>query len=181
MQVVTVAFILALVLAFLIQNWLDQRQIKHVQSHRDKVPDDFADRISLAEHQKAADYTLAKTRFGVIEQIVATFLLLAWTLGGGLEILDQSWRSIELSAIQTGMLVMLSFILISTLLEAPLSAYRTFNIEQRFGFNKMTLSLYISDTLKQSLLTIVIGAPLLWVVLWLMQHMGTMWWIYVWA
>lgn len=181
MQAVTIIFIVALALAFMLQTWLDRRQIRHVKSHRDQVPTDFSDRISLDDHQKAADYTIARTRFGLIDQIVGVAVLLLWTLAGGLEILDQAWRSLDLNMVQTGVVVLLSFMLISALIELPLSAYRTFVIEQRFGFNKMTAGLFISDLLKQTLVTVIIGTPLLWVVLWLMGHMGSLWWIYVWA
>lgn len=181
MQLVTTIFIVALILAFLLEFWLDQRQIKHVLANRKQVPDDFADRITLPEHQKAADYTVARTRFGSINQVVGVLILLAWTLGGGIEALDQMWRSFAFSNIVTGVGVMLSVMLISGLIELPLSAYRTFYIEQRFGFNNSSFSLFISDTLKQSLLAFVIGAPILWIILWLMQSMGDLWWLYVWA
>lgn len=181
MQAVTVIFIVALLAAFLLGYWLDRRQIRHVLSNRQQVPDEFADSISLQEHQKAADYTVAKTRFGTISQIIGVVILLGWTLGGGIDLLDQYWRGLELNNILTGVGVILSVMLISGIIELPLSAYQTFNIEQRFGFNKSTMSLFISDTLKQTILTLLIGAPILWVVLWLMQHMGNLWWFYVWA
>lgn len=180
-QLVTTIFIVALILAFLLEFWLNQRQIRHVMANRARVPDDFAGRISLTDHQKAADYTIARTRFGSVTQIVGALILLMWTLGGGLEALDQLWRGLELNSILTGVGVMLSVMLISALIELPLSAYRTFYIEQRFGFNNSTVALFVSDTLKQALLTLLIGMPVLWVILWLMQHMGDMWWLYVWA
>ena len=180
-QLVTMVFIVALILAFLLEFWLDQRQIKHVQANRKQVPGDFAESISLEEHQKAADYTIARTRFGSINQVIGVLILLAWTLGGGIDALDQIWRGLAFDTVITGIGVMLSVMLISGLIELPLSAYRTFYIEQRFGFNNSSFSLFLTDTLKQTLLSIVIGAPLLWVVLWLMQHMGNMWWLYVWA
>ncbi len=181
MQLVTTIFIVALILAFMLEFWLDQRQIKHVLINRKQVPDDFADRISLEEHQKAADYTVAKTRFGSVNQVVGVFILLAWTLGGGIDALDQVWRSFAFNNILTGAGVMLSVMLISGLIELPLSAYRTFNIEQHYGFNNSNFSLFISDILKQTALSLIIGAPILLVILWLMQHMGDMWWLYVWA
>ncbi|MDH5444612.1 MAG: M48 family metallopeptidase [Gammaproteobacteria bacterium] len=180
-QSVTLIFVVALILAFLLEYWLDQRQIKHVSSKRSKVPDEFADRISLEEHQKAADYTVVRTRFGMFGQIIGAIFLLIWTLGGGLDLLDQFWRAQLFSPVWTGVVVMLSFLVISELIDLPISAYRTFNIEQRFGFNKSTIGLFLSDSAKQMLLTMVIAIPLLWVILWLMQHMGDMWWLYVWA
>lgn len=181
MQLVTTIFIVALILAFLLEFWLDQRQIKHVVTNRKQVPDDFVDRITLQEHQKAADYTVARTRFGSVNQIAGVLILLAWTLGGGIDALDQLWRSFAINNILTGVGVMLSVMLISGLVEFPLSIYRTFYIEQRFGFNNSSFSLFISDTLKQALLAFAIGAPILWVILWLMEYMGNLWWLYVWA
>lgn len=181
MQLVTTIFIVALILAFALEFWLDQRQIKHVRANRQQVPGDFADSISLEEHQKAADYTVARTRFGSINQVVGVLILLAWTLGGGIDALDQTWRSFAFNNVITGVGVMLSVMLISGLIELPLSAYRTFYIEQRFGFNNSNPSLFVSDTLKQTLLSLVIGIPILAVILWLMQHMGDMWWLYVWS
>lgn len=165
----------------MLEYWLDQRQIRHVSARRSKVPDEFADRITLPEHQKAADYTIARVRFSAVGQIVGVLFLLVWTLGGGIDVLDQFWRGQELNVVWTGVLVMLSVLVISELIELPISAYRTFYIEQRFGFNKSTVGLFLGDTAKQVLLTAIIGAPLLWVILWLMQHMGEQWWLYVWA
>ncbi len=181
MQLVTTIFIVALILAFLLEFWLDQRQIRHVLANRGQVPDEFADRISLSEHQKAADYTVARTRFGSINQVVGVIILLMWTLAGGIELLDQFWRGQEFNSVVTGVGVMLSVLLISALLELPLSAYRTFYIEQRFGFNNSSIKLFLGDTLKQTALTLLIGTPILSLILWLMQHMGGLWWVYVWA
>lgn len=174
-------FLAALCLAFLIQIWLDRRQVQHVSSHRAEVPAEFADRVSLDEHQKAADYTVEKTRFGMLDQLAGTIVLLIWTLGGGLELLDNTVRGLGYSSILTGVIVMLGFMIISSLIDLPFSWYRTFTIEQKFGFNKMTPKLFISDLFKQMLLTMLIAAPLLMLVLWLMGHMGELWWIYVWA
>ena len=181
MQLVTTVFIIALILAYLLETWLDRRQIRHVLAHRHRVPNEFSDRISLEEHQKAADYTVIRTRFGMLNHFIGVIILLGWTLAGGLDVLDTVWRGLELSPILTGIGLILSVLLISSLLELPLAAYRVFNIEQRFGFNKTSWKLFLTDTLKQTLLTLLIGAPFLWVVLWLMQHMGEMWWFYVWA
>ena len=181
MQFVTTIFIVALILAFLLEFWLDQRQIRHVLANRGQVPGEFADRISLAEHQKAADYTVARTRFGSVNQIVGVIILLMWTLAGGIDLLDHVWRGLGFNSVVTGVGVMLSVLLISALVELPLSAYRTFYIEQRFGFNNSSLGLFIGDAVKQTVLTLLIGTPILLLVLWLMQHMGGLWWLYVWA
>jgi len=181
MQLVTTIFITAIILAYLLETWLDRRQISHVMAHRDQVPGEFSDRVSLEEHQKAADYTVVRTRFGMLNHFIGVIILLGWTLAGGLDALDTAWRGQELGPLLTGIAVILSVLLISSLIELPLAAYRVFNIEQRFGFNNSTWKLFLGDTLKQAILTLLIGVPLLWVILWLMQHMGDMWWLYVWT
>lgn len=181
MEWVSQLFIAAVVAATLLQLWLTQRQIKHVSAHRASVPEAFAARIDLTDHQKAADYTLAKARFGRIELIYTSLLLLVWTLGGGLQWLDDSWRQLDWSPLWTGVAVMVSLLVIGELLSLPFSIYSTFAIEQRFGFNRMTAGLFLADLGKQMLLTLIIAVPLLWVVLWLMQHASTLWWLQVWA
>ncbi|MDQ6998935.1 MAG: M48 family metallopeptidase [Mariprofundus sp.] len=161
--------------------YLSTRQKVHVSSHRNKVPDRFSETISLSAHQKAADYTIAKLKPGNIAQVIALILLFIWTIGGGLNALDTLARSLELSEIWTGVAFLLLFFLISQLLDLPLELYSTFGIEARFGFNKMTLRLYIADMVKQITLMIVIAAPMGWVILSLMHGAGAAWWIYAWA
>lgn len=180
MNTFTLVFLFFLTLAGLTQWWLASRQARHVYSHRNAVPADFADKISLATHQKAADYTLAKQRIGYLEMVTSYALLLAWTLGGGLEFMDQSWRGLLQHEIAGGIGFILSVMLLSAALDLPLSLYRTFVLEQSFGFNRTTPALFISDLLKQLLLSLVIGVPLLWVVLWLMGNSGSLWWLYTW-
>ncbi|MBL4775096.1 MAG: M48 family metallopeptidase [Mariprofundus sp.] len=168
-------------LATAIGLYLSARQQAHVQAHRGQVPPRFADKISLSAHQKAADYTLAKLKPGKIGQIFALLILLAWTLGGGLHMLDALARSFELSEVWTGVAFLLLFFLISHVIDLPLELYSTFNIEARFGFNKMTVALYLSDMLKQLALMLVIGAGMGWVILSLMQGAGSIWWLYAWG
>ena len=180
MNLITEIFLAALALSLALQIWLDRRQIRHVLAHRDTVPDAFRDQIPLAAHQKAADYTVARTRFGMVEVIYGSLLLLGWTLGGGLEWVDQAWRGLGLSPIATGVGVILSVLLIGSLLELPFTVYRTFRLEERFGFNRTTPGTFVSDLLKQFLLTVLIGTPLIGLVLWLMETAGPSWWLYVW-
>lgn len=172
---------LAAVLGSLLIHWLlSRRHSHHIAAHRSSVPISFADRISLSEHQKAADYTRAKVRLRFIDYVVSTVLLLIWTYGGGLDLLDSAWRSTGLGPVWLGVGFMLSVFALMSLLELPLDAYQTFSLEQRFGFNKMTLKTFIGDILKNSLVFLVIGTPLLAVVLWIMLNAGTWWWLYVW-
>jgi len=174
-------FLAILLLSTAIDFYLDQRHIRSVLTHRGEVPERFSDAISLESHQKAADYTMAKMKLATWSGLYGLGLLLLWTLGGGLDILDQWLRAWQWSPLTTGVVLLLVFSMIGSLLELPFSLYSTFKVEQSFGFNKMTLSLYFADMLKQGLLMIAIGAPLIWVVLWLMQSAGEMWWLWTWA
>ena len=180
MNTLTYALIIALISGVLLQWHLSARHIRHIRSNRNAVPDNFADRISLEAHKKAADYNCAKTRVRLADLVVSSVLLLVWTLGGALEFLDGVIRPYQLSAVWTGTIFILAVGLISSLLDLPLSLYRTFRLEQRFGFNKMNLKLYITDLLKNALLMVVIGTPLIMLVLWFMDNSGAWWWLYVW-
>lgn len=184
MTTLTTVFLTALALSLIIQWWLTQRHINHVRHHRNNVPTAFANKLSLEEHQKAADYTLANAGYGKAELIYSALLLLAWTLGGGLEFFDQTWRGIGQlwgwSNLATGVAVMMSVFLVMSLLDIPFNAYHTFVIEQGFGFNKASPRLFVTDIIKETLLTLLIGIPLVFLVLWLMEHAGSFWWLYVW-
>lgn len=180
MHTFTQFFLLMFALSIALRLWLSARQLTHIQQHRSQVPESFADKITLEEHQKAADYTSTKTRFGRWPLFYEAGLLLLWTLGGGLEWLDQSIIAMEFSPMVTGISVMLAFMLISALLDLPFSIYSTFVIEEKFGFNKTTVKTFIIDIFKGAALGFVIGVPLLFAILWLMGQMGDMWWIYTW-
>ncbi len=162
------------------QLWLARRHVRHVARHRAAVPAAFADKILLSAHQKAADYTLAKVRFGRVDGLIGAALLVVWTLGGGLELLDQAWRSFGFSPLVTGSAFILSAFLLMGLLELPASLYQTFVLEARFGFNKTTPATFVADLIKQTLLVLALGAPFTAAVLWLMQQAGALWWLYVW-
>jgi len=163
------------------QLWLSLRQSKHVMDHRASVPDEFSDKITLEEHQKAADYTKTKGGFGRAQLLFGTVILLFWTLGGGLQWLDQFVRSFEWSHLTTGVAVLIGFSLISSLIDLPASLYQTFVIEEKFGFNKTTLGVFFVDMIKGAVLSIVIGIPLILLVLWLMESAGDLWWLYAWV
>ena len=174
-------FLATLFVMIAIELWLSLRQGNYVQNHRGKVPDAFSEQVTLSAHQKAADYTVAKGRLNRIATIVGMVFLLIWTLGGGLEYLINAWQGLGWSNTVTSIVFILSFFVISSLLEMPLDWYKTFVLEDKFGFNKNTPALYLSDTLKQTVLMIVIGAPLIWAALWLMDSTGGYWWLYLWA
>lgn len=181
MYTFTQLFLFMFFLSISLRIWLSWRQVAHIRQHRGQVPESFADKITLEEHQKAADYTATKTRFGRLPLFYDAGLLIIWTLGGGLEWLDQSIIALEFSPIMTGITVMLAFMLISSALDLPFSIYTTFVIEEKFGFNKTTVKTFIIDMIKGSALGLAIGVPLLFAILWLMEQMGDMWWIYTWA
>ena len=180
MSVFTLIFILALLLTTATRLWLAQRHLRHIQLNRDAVPQDFADRITLESHNKAADYSSSKTRLGIFHTLLDVLLLLAFTLGGGIQMLTDYWQINLGDGLWRGVALITSVLIISSLFEMPLSLYRTFVIDARFGFNKMTFSLFLADMFKQTLLLFALGIPMLLGVLWLMTQMGEYWWLYVW-
>ena len=180
----TLVFSTALVLGLLLKLYLSSRQIRHVSLHRDTVPRAFAATISLASHQKAADYTLTKARFGLLELAFGSALLLGWTLLGGLDTLNQALFGSALAQwgpLATQMALVAGFGLISGALDLPFTLYSTFRIEERFGFNKMSLQLWLADLLKSTLVGMVIGLPIVALILWLMNSAGPLWWLWAWA
>ena len=177
----TLVFAGLLILTTLTRIWLGQRHIRHIQSHRNAVPGAFAGNISLDAHQKAADYSSAKTRLLIAEAVAQAVLLALFTLGGGLQLIDTLWREwLPQYEIVRGALVILSAFVISALVDLPFDYYRTFVVDQRFGFNKMTPGMFFTDMFKHSVVGLLIGAPLLFVALWLMQGAGDFWWLYLW-
>ncbi len=178
----TFGFALALVAGLLLRFWLASRQIRHVARHRGELPADFANTVSLSAHQKAADYTIAKTRLGLLELALGAGVLLGWTLLGGISTLN----SFLLSALGGGgmvqqLAVLASFAVISALLDLPLGLYQTFSVEQAYGFNKTTPKLWLLDFVKSSLLGALIGLPIAALILWLMGAAGAQWWIWAWG
>ncbi|SDY05465.1 STE24 endopeptidase [Nitrosomonas sp. Nm58] len=180
MQTFTAIFIIALLLTTFTQLWLATRHIRHIRAYRGNVPPDFASQIDLAAHQKAADYTCAKTRLDYPSTLMHVLLLLILTLGGGLNVLANFWANWFTDPIQHGMALIISTALLLSATEIPFSYYRTFVIEQQFGFNKMTPAMFFSDLIKQYALGLLLGAPLLFGILWLMEKMGDNWWLYAW-
>lgn len=174
-------FLATLILAFGLKLWLLLRQMRHVWQHRGATPPAFAGAISAEEHAKAAAYTLAKGRLGLAQLGLEFALLYAFTLGGGLQSLHD-WLAAHLaSPMLAGTALLLGIALISAAVELPLTLWRQFRIETRFGFNRQTLGGFVVDLVKQSLLGIALGAPLLGLVLWLMGVMGETWWLWVWG
>ncbi|HYW57610.1 MAG TPA: M48 family metallopeptidase [Polaromonas sp.] len=180
----TLVFTAALVLGVLLKLYLASRQMRHVAQHRHEVPAAFANTISLAAHQKAASYTIAKARFGLLELAFGTAVLLGWTLLGGIDALNQSIMASGLGSygsLAPQLVLLGAFGLISGLLDLPFTLYSTFVIEERFGFNKMTLRLWVMDLLKSTLVGVLIGLPIVALILWIMGSTGSWWWLWAWG
>ncbi|HXC39706.1 MAG TPA: M48 family metallopeptidase [Burkholderiales bacterium] len=181
-QIFLAVFLVFLAGTAAVRVWLERRHLNHVAGHRERVPAEFASRISLDAHHKAADYTVAKTRLGIWEILAGTALTLAFTVGGGLEALSElAGRVAAPGGYAHGILLILAVGVVSGLVDLPFGLYRTFVIEARFGFNKMTLGLYLADLAKQAALGAALGAPLVLCVLWLMARAGDLWWLWTWG
>ena len=180
----TLLFAVALIASLLVKFWLATRQMRHVAAHRDAVPAAFAPNITLDSHQKAADYTLAKGRFGLLAMAFGAAVLLGWTLLGGLGALDGVVRELvqpRFGGMAYQLALLAAFIVIGAALDLPFELYSTFRIEQRFGFNRMTLKLYLADMLKGALVGAVIGLPIAALMLWIMGATGALWWLWAWG
>ena len=177
----TLTFVSLLIASTLIRLWLGGRHITYVQAHRNLVPAAFSDNITLDAHQKAADYTSAKTKLALTEAVTQALFLAVLTLGGGLQLIDDSWRTVLANQeIVRGVLVICSAMLIGGLIDLPFEYYKTFLVDEQFGFNKMTPAMFVNDLIKHSLVGLALGGPILLVALWLMQGAGDYWWLYLW-
>ena len=179
--ILTMAFALALVAGLVVKFWLASRQVRHVARHRDAVPAAFRQAITLEAHQKAADYTVAKTRFGLLELAWGAAVLLAWTLFGGLDLLNRLLLDLLGGGMWQQLALLAAFALVGGLAELPFTLWQTFRLEERFGFNKMTWSLWLTDAAKGVLLGALIGLPIAALILWLMGAAGKLWWLWAWA
>ncbi len=180
----TLLFAAALMASLLVKFWLATRQMRHVAAHRDAVPAAFAQTITLTAHQKAADYTLAKGRFGLLTTAFGSAVLLGWTLLGGLDALNVLVRdTIEprFGGMAYQLALLAAFTLVGSLLDLPFELYSTFRLEQKFGFNRMTWKLYLADMLKGAFVGALIGLPIAALILWIMAATGSLWWLWAWG
>ncbi len=180
MNTFTLLVLLALAVSVGVRLWLAQRHVRHIAGHRAAVPAEFAGEITLAAHQKAADYSTARTRFNMLHAVVDALVLLVLTFGGLLQVLDDTAFDWFSNPLLQGTALIGLFMLVTAAVDLPFSYYRTFHIEARFGFNKMTRAMWLTDLLKQGAVATALGLPLVVAVLWLMQGMGEHWWLYVW-
>lgn len=180
-ELFTQIFIAVIAISLAIRVWLGLRHIRHIQHHRQQVPKAFEETISLEAHQRAADYTSAKVKLRLSETIIEAVVLLALTLGGILQTLDQLWQHwLPDHEIIRGALVICSAMLISSAATLPFDYIQTFNVDEKFGFNKMSRAMFFVDLIKHSFVGLLLGGPLLFVALWLMQGAGDWWWLYLW-
>ncbi len=177
----TAVFCALLLSGLLTRLWLAHRQIRHIALHRDQVPSAFAGTVDLAAHRKAADYTVAKGRLGVLEMGLGAAVLIGWTLLGGLDLLNQWLRDWLGNGLWQQLALLAGFMLVGGLIDLPLSWYRTFRLEERFGFNRTTLRLWLVDGVKGVLIGAMVGLPLAALVLWLMEAAGPAWWLWAWG
>ncbi len=181
MHGLTLLFIALALAGAMARQWLLGRQVDTVRAHRESVPAPFAQTITLADHQRAADFTMAHARLTSVDTVVGTAVLLGLTVGGGIDAIDDLWGRAGWSSLWHGTAVIASVVVLISIIDLPLSIWRTFRIEGRFGFNRMTPALFLADLLKGLLLGILLGGPLLLAILWLMEHAGTSWWIVAWC
>jgi STE24 endopeptidase len=181
---ITAAFAAALLVSLAVKLWLATRQMRHVAAHRGQVPLAFEGHVTLQAHAKAADYTLAKGRLGLVGMAFGSAVLLAWTLLGGLDALNTALRDALLPSWGTmayQLALLTAFALIGGLVELPLDWYSTFRVEQRHGFNRMTTRLWLLDMLKGAAVGAVVGLPLAALILWIMGSSGGLWWLWAWV
>jgi STE24 endopeptidase len=176
----SVLFVCFLLVTLAVRFWLGSRHIRHVLAHRSAVPAEFAERIPLHAHQKAADYTIAKTKFGLFMLLLNAATLIGFTLLGGLQWLSSTLFQFTGPGMIYQLGLIAAFAAISGLIDLPFDYYKQFRLEAKFGFNKMTPRLFFTDLLKSTLLGAAIGLPLLWVILALMEKSGDLWWLYAW-
>jgi STE24 endopeptidase len=181
MNTFTIIFLIALFISYAIHFWLSGRQAAYVANHRASVPEAFKSRVSLEAHQKAADYTIEKGKLGNIESIIGGIVLLLLTLGGVINMVFKYWSSLVASPLIAGVGAVATIFLLMALADIPISLYQTFVIEEKYGFNKSTLKQFIKDHLLQLALGAAIGLPLLALILWIMDSIGSLWWLWAWG
>ena len=181
MNTFTIIFLIALLISSTVQFWLAKRQANYVAAHRAEVPEAFKDKVPLTAHQKAADYSQAKLKLGNIDGLLSIAVLLSLTLGGGINLAFSYWPTVITSPLWAGVAATASIFLLMTLIETPTSLYQTFVIEEKFGFNKSSLGQFIKDQVLQLSLGAVTGLPILALILWVMDNVGPLWWLWAWG
>jgi STE24 endopeptidase len=160
--------------------WLNARQAAHVIACRDRTPADFAEVVPVAEHRKAADYTVAKARLAMSRAVVDLALTAGWILGGIDRVSDGVASVFGGGSIAAGVALLVAISLIGEGVTLPFALYRTFVIEARFGFNQTSGWLFLRDGVVSLVLNLGVTVPLLAGTLWLMGWASGPWWLYAW-
>jgi len=181
MQVLTIVFVVLLGVSTLVLLWLAGRQIRHVIAHRQQVPADFAQVITLEQHQKGADYTVAKMHLQRWQTVWNGLVVLAWTLGGGLQWVVAQSAATGFSTLWQSVMVVVVWFVLSDVLSLPFEWYRTFVIDERFGFNKSSFALFVRDWAVSLVLNMILGVPLVAGIIWFMTSTGSAWWLWAWG
>ena len=174
-------FLFLIIFTVMTQIWLSIRHIRHVKRHRSNVPNEFKSIIKSKDHQKAADYTVAKSKLNIIDLLVQAIFLYVLTIGGLINWLNDYISSLDLNSLISGSIVIISVMVLSSLIDLPANLFKTFNIDEKFGFNRMSIKIFILDGIKQLLLSVVIGLPILFTSLWIIGNLGGLWWLWLWA
>ena len=173
--------IVLIAITALSQIWLSRRHIGFVSQHRKKVPAPFKDIIKIKDHQKAADYTIDKSKLNILGLAVEAIFLYFITIGGGIEWINQYLAQYPFSEITLGAMLIIAVMVLSSIVEMPIGLYKTFVIDEKYGFNRMTFGIFISDLIKQSILGLIIGLPVLYFSLWIIGNLGDLWWLWLWV
>jgi STE24 endopeptidase len=181
MNTFTIIFLIALIISSTVQFWLSKRQANYVAKHRSAVPDAFKTKVTLDAHQKAADYTLAKVKLGGIDGVISIVLLLLMTLGGVINAIFEGYSTVITTPLFAGVAATATVFFLLTLVEIPSSLYQTFVIEEKFGFNKSSIAQFVKDQLLHLALGAAIGLPFLALILWIMDNVGSTWWLWAWG
>ena len=181
MHILSIVFVTLVVVILLFKLYLNYRQVCSIKKHINEVPEIFRRSINLEQHKKSGYYNLAKLNLNFAEEIFASFVLIMFTLGGGLEFINNKVDLLTINSLTKGLIVILVYGILNYILTLPFSIYATFGIEQKFGFNNTSIGLFIADLIKVLVLATLIGTPLVYLVLWLMGVMGSLWWVYVWG
>jgi len=174
-------FLFLIIFTVFTQVWLAMRHITNVKLHRSKVPSAFKSIIKSKDHQKAADYTVAKTKLNIIDIIIQAVFLYILTVGGLINTINNHVYTLELNNLISGAAIIISVMILSSLIDLPVSVYKIFNIDEKFGFNRMTIKIFILDGLKQLILSVAIGLPILFISLWIIGNLGSLWWLWLWV
>ena len=174
-------FLFLIIFTVFTQVWLAMRHITNVKLHRSNVPSAFKSIIKSKDHQKAADYTVAKSKLNIIDIIIQAVFLYILTVGGLINTINNHVYTLELNNLISGAAIIISVMILSSLIDLPVSVYKIFNIDEKFGFNRMTIKIFILDGLKQLILSVAIGLPILFISLWIIGNLGSLWWLWLWV